>query len=68
MAFSLSNDDGKEFSSRLFIGSSCQGNLVRGAKELHILNNNFVVSNVVVELFWWSEWFFCYGSLFLRLA
>jgi len=67
MAFCLHNgDDGKDFSF-MFKGSSCQGDFFRGAEELHDLNHNFAVSNVVVELFWWSEWFFYYGSLFWGL-
>jgi len=48
MAVSLANGDGKDFSF-MFRGS-CQGNFFRGAEELHDLNHNFVVSNVVVEL------------------
>jgi len=49
MAVSLANDDGKGFSF-MFRGSSCQGNFFGGAEELHDLNHNFAVSNVVVEL------------------
>jgi len=49
MAVSLANGNGKDFSF-MFRGSSCQGDFFRGAKELHNLNHNFVVSNVVVEL------------------
>jgi len=67
MTFCLSNGKGKEFFF-MFIGSSCEDDFIRGAKELHDLNHNFAVSNVVVELFWQSEWFLCYGSLFLRPA
>jgi len=52
----------------MFRGSSCQGNFFGGAKKLHDLNHNFVVSNVVVEIFGWSEGFLYYSSLFLRLA
>jgi len=50
MAFCLHNGDGK----RLFLhfrGSSCQGNFGGGAEKLHDLNHNFMVSNVVVEIF-----------------
>jgi len=49
MAVSLANGDGKEFSF-MFRGSSCQGDFFGGAEELHDLNHNFAVSNVVVEL------------------
>jgi len=31
-------------------GSFCQDNFFGGAEELHDLNHNFVVNNVVVEL------------------
>jgi len=48
MAISLANDDGKEFSF-MFRGSSCQGDFFVGA-EVHNLNHNFAVSNIVVEL------------------
>jgi len=40
MAFSLSNGDGKEFFF-MFIGSSCQGDFIRGVEELHNLNSQF---------------------------
>jgi len=50
MAFCLSNGD-EERLIFMFIGFSFQGDFFRGAKELHNLNHNFVVSNVVVELF-----------------
>ena len=49
IAVSLANGDGKDFSF-IFKGSSCQGNFFGGAEELHNLNHNFAVSNVVVEL------------------
>jgi len=49
MAVSLVNGDWKDFSFT-FRGFSCQGDFFRGAEELHNLNHNFVVSNVVVEL------------------
>jgi len=48
MAVSLANGDGKDFSF-MFRGSSCQGNFF-GDEELHHLNHNFAVNNVVVEL------------------
>jgi len=49
MAISLANGNWKYFSF-MFRGSSCQGNFLRGTKELHKLNQNFAVNNVVVEL------------------
>jgi len=49
MAVSLANSDWKDFSF-MFRGSSCQGNFFGGAEELHNLNHNFSMSNVVVEL------------------
>jgi len=49
MAVSLTNGKGKGFSF-MFRGSSCQGDFFRGVEELHDLNHNFAVSNVVVEL------------------
>jgi len=49
MAVSLVNGDRKDFSF-MFRGSSCQGNFFGRAEELHDLNHNFAVSNVVVEL------------------
>jgi len=57
MAISLANGNGKEFSF-MFRGFSCQGDFFGGAEELHNLNHNFVVSNVVVELIQYSQWFF----------
>jgi len=41
----------------IFIGS-CQGDFCREAEELHDLDHNFAVNNIVVELFWFSEGFF----------
>jgi len=67
MVFCLCNGDRKDFSF-MFRGSSCQGNFFRGDEKLHDLNHNFVVSNVVVEIFRYSEWFLYYSSLFLRLV
>jgi len=49
MAVSLAYGNGKGFSFT-FRGSSCQVNFFGGAEELHDLNHNFAVSNVVVEL------------------
>jgi len=49
MAVSLANDNGKDFSF-MFRGFSFQGDFFGGAEELHNLNHNFAVSNVVVEL------------------
>jgi len=49
MAVPLTNGDGKEFSF-MFRGSSCQDDFFGGAEELHNLNYNFAVSNVVVGL------------------
>jgi len=49
MAVSLVNGNGKDFSF-MFRVSSCQGNFFGGAEELHDLNHNFAVSNIVVEL------------------
>jgi len=48
MAVSLANGDGKEFSF-MFRGSSCQGNFLGGDEELHDLNHNFAVSNVILQ-------------------
>jgi len=48
MAVSLANGDGKDFFF-MFRGSSCQGDFFR-VEELHNLNHNFSVNNVVVEL------------------
>jgi len=67
MSFCLCNGNRKDFSF-MFRGSSCQGNFFRGDEKLHNLNHNFSVSNVVVEIFIYSEWFLYYSSLFLRLA
>jgi len=50
MAICFINSDGKDFSF-IFRGSSCQSDFFGGAKELHDLNHNFAVSNVVVEIF-----------------
>jgi len=50
MAFCLSNGDEKDFSF-MFRGSSSQGDFFRGAEELHNLNHNFSVSNVVLKYF-----------------
>jgi len=50
MAICLRNHDEKVFSFT-FRGFSCQGDFFRGAEKLHNLNHNFVVSNVVVEIF-----------------
>jgi len=50
MAVSLANGDRKDFSF-MFRGSSCQGDFFGGGKKLHDLNHNFVVSNVVIEIF-----------------
>jgi len=49
MPISLANGNGKDFSF-MFRGSSYQGNFFGGAEELHNLNHNFAMSNVVVEL------------------
>jgi len=49
MAICLANGNRKDFSF-MFKGSSCQGNFLRGAEELHDLYHNLSVSNVVVEL------------------
>jgi len=49
MAVCFTNGDRKDFSF-MFRGSSYQGNVFRGAEELHDLNHNFAVSNVVVEI------------------
>jgi len=49
MAVSLANGNGKEFFF-MFRGSSCHGDFFGGTEELHNLNRNFAVSNVVVEL------------------
>jgi len=49
MAICLTNGDGKDFSF-MFRGSSCQGDFFRGAEELHDLDHNFAVTNVVVEI------------------
>jgi len=49
MAVSLANGNGKDFPF-IFRGSSCQGDFFGGTEELHDLNHNFVVSNVVIEL------------------
>jgi len=49
MAICFANGDRKEFSF-MFRGASCQGDF-GGAEELHNLNHNFVVSNVVVKIF-----------------
>jgi len=49
MAVSLANGNRKEFSF-MFRGFSCQDNFFGGAEELHNLNHNFAVSDVVVEL------------------
>jgi len=49
MAVCFTNDDEKDFSF-MFRGS-CQGDFFGGAKELHDLNHNFAVSNVVVKIF-----------------
>jgi len=49
MAVSLANGDWKGFSF-MFRGFSCHGDFFGGAEELHDLNHNFAVSNVVVEL------------------
>jgi len=51
MAFVLSNGNGKDFSFT-FGGFSCQGDFFGGAEDLHHLNHNFAVGNIVVELFW----------------
>jgi len=51
MAISLAIGNGKDFSF-MFRDSSYQGNFFGGAEELHDLNHNFAVSNVVVELLW----------------
>ena len=45
----FTNGNGKDFSYFMFRGSSWQGDFFRGTKELHDLNHNFAVSNVVVE-------------------
>jgi len=50
MAFCLRNGDKKVFSFT-FRDSSCQGDFFGGAKKLHNLNHNFVVSKVVAEIF-----------------
>jgi len=50
IAVCYTKGDGKDFSF-LFRGSSCQDGFFEGAKELHDLNHNFVVSNVVVKIF-----------------
>jgi len=50
MAVCFINGDWKDFSF-VFRGSSCRGDFFREAEELHDLNHNFVVSNVVVEIF-----------------
>jgi len=50
MVVCLTNGDGKDFSFT-FRSSSCQGNFFGGVEELHDPNHNFVVSNVVVEIF-----------------
>jgi len=49
MAICFTNGDGKDFSF-MFRGSSCLGNFFRGVEELHDLNHNFAVSNVVVKI------------------
>jgi len=49
MAVSLANGNGKDLFF-MFRGSSCQDNFFGGAEELHDLNHNFAVSNVMVEL------------------
>jgi len=67
MAFCLRNGAGKDFSF-MFRDSSCQGNFSGGDEKLHDLNHNFSMSNVVVKIFIYSEWFLHYSSLFLRLA
>ena len=41
----------------MFRGSSCQGDFFGGDEKLHDLNHNFAVSNIVVEIFRYSEWF-----------
>jgi len=66
MTFCLCNGDEKDFSF-IFRGSSCQGEFFADEK-LRNLNYNFLVSNVVVEIFIYSEWFLYFSSLFLRLA
>jgi len=48
MVVCLHNGDEKDFSFT-FRGSSCRGDFFRGAKKLHDLYHNFVVSNVVVD-------------------
>jgi len=50
MAVCLCNGDKKDISFT-FRGSSCQGDFFQGAKKLHDLYHNFVVSKVVVEIF-----------------
>jgi len=49
MAFCLHNGDTEDLSF-MFRGFSCKGDFFEGAEELHDLNHNFAVSNVVVEL------------------
>jgi len=50
MTVCFTSGNGKDFSFMLR-GSSCQGYFGGGAKELHDLNYNFAVSNVVVKIF-----------------
>jgi len=50
MAVCFTNGDGKDFSF-MFRGSSCQGDFFGEAEDLHNLNHNFVVSNMVVKIF-----------------
>jgi len=50
MAVSLTNGNGKDFFFT-FITSYCQDGFLGGPEESYNLNYNFVVSNIVVELF-----------------
>jgi len=53
MGFCFTYADGKDFS--FMFRCSCQSDFFKWAKELHNLKQNFVVSNVVVKIFWWGK-------------
>jgi len=67
MAVSLADGNGKGF-FYMFRDSSCQGNFFGGAEELHNLNHNFAVSNVVVELIQLEPMVFLLWQFILRLV